>query len=76
MTGYKVRYHGPTDHNGSRFTITNLQTGKRVTVPYNHAASNAKVAAILKAFPDAFGITYIGEDSQASYYAAQSERDY
>jgi len=69
MTGYKVKYHGPTNYRGSRFTVTNLQTGERKTVSYDYSASNAKIAAVSKAFNVSPGVLfYIGKDSQASYY--------
>lgn len=71
MTGYKVKYHGPTDTRGSRFTVTNLQTGERKTVPYDYSSPNAKTAAIYKSFNIRPGdLHYIGQDSQATYYVA------
>lgn len=69
MTGYKVKYHGPTDFNGSRYTVTNLQTGKRKTVPYDYRANNAAKSAIVKAFnvsPSA--LFFVGSDTQYTYY--------
>lgn len=69
MTGYKVKYHGPTDHNGSRYTVTNLQTGERKTVPYDYRAYNAAMSAIVKAFGVSPGsLSYVGGDNQHTYY--------
>jgi len=41
----RTRYKGPTDSRGSRIIATDLRTGQRLIVPYDHAASDAHFAA-------------------------------
>lgn len=76
-TVFKTTYHGPTDHTGSRFSVTNLQTGKRKTVSYNHGAGNAARDAVVRAIGDELGIyvaaddlVWGGEDSKSDYWVA------
>lgn len=47
MYAIRARYHGPTDTLGSRHVVT--WGDRRATVPYDHAASRADDAAILRA---------------------------
>lgn len=32
-----TRYHGPTDHRGSRISARHVTTGRKVTLPWDHA---------------------------------------
>lgn len=66
MIGYKVKYHGPTNYQGSRYGVTNLHTGKRVMVDYDHSASNARKAAAESVAGRP--VVYIGEGANAAYY--------
>lgn len=52
QTVARAVYRGPTDHNGARYIVTDLRSGGRRIVGYDHAASNARVQAVA----DAFGI--------------------
>lgn len=47
MYAIRARYHGPTNTQGSRFTVT--WNGRRITVPYDHSARRAEDAAIRRA---------------------------
>lgn len=77
MHGYRVRYCSPTDTRGARWSVTSLQTGRRVMVDY-HAVSGMAAergsdnhprmaAEIVNRGP----VAYIGEDARGSYYAGQ-----
>lgn len=34
---FATKFHGPTDTRGSRVSATNINSGKRVTLPWDHA---------------------------------------
>lgn len=34
MTILRVKFHGPTNSNGARYSVTDLRTGARTTVPH------------------------------------------
>jgi hypothetical protein len=46
----RIQYHGPTNHRGSRVTITSDRFKQRVTIPYEYLHNNAvdNAAAWLK----------------------------
>lgn len=71
-TAYRVTYHGPTNYRGSRHVVKSLKSdGKAVTVPFNHAASNAAqhaVELVARADDETAVITYGGEDARHTYY--------
>lgn len=69
LTIIRTTYHGPTDHNGSRFTVTNLRTGERKTVPYSHAARHAARDAVEKVTGvGADTLVWGGEDTKGTYW--------
>jgi hypothetical protein len=37
----RIQYNGPTNHRGSRVTITSDRFKERVTIPYDHRYNNA-----------------------------------
>jgi hypothetical protein len=37
----RIQYHGPTNHRGSRVTITSDRFKQRVTIDYDHRYSNS-----------------------------------
>jgi hypothetical protein len=37
----RIQYHGPTNHRGSRITITSDRFKERVTIDYDHRYNNA-----------------------------------
>lgn len=47
MYTIRARFHGPTNHRGSRFSVT--WGNARVTVPFDYAASRPSDAAIREA---------------------------
>lgn len=57
LASIRTRYHGPTDHRGSRFTATadDTRDRQRVTVGYNYALDvDANHAAAAQAWLDKF----------------------
>ena len=63
QTVVRTTYHGPTDYNGSRFTVRDMRSGERKTVSYDYSASNASIAAIVALLGDDISVTYGWTDS-------------
>lgn len=46
MKSIRVRFSGPTNNKGARFTASTGEPGQRVTVPYDHGSNNPQRAAV------------------------------
>lgn len=68
-TLFRVNYLGPTNYKGSRFTVENMRTNKRVTVDYDYSASNGRATAVstVSGLPLEM-LEFVGEDSKYGYY--------
>jgi len=68
-TLYSATYHGPTNFRGSRFTVANLMTGERRTVPYDYSADNAPRAAVESVV--GAPVEFCGEDSRRRFFTTR-----
>ena len=67
VTVLRFRYIAPTMYSGSRFSVTQTNTGKRCVIPYNHEASDTAEEIL-----DRLGVDY----SQIIDNTAKNSVDY
>jgi hypothetical protein len=68
---YRTDYRGPTDHSGSRIIVTDAWENSRRVIPFDHSASDAHMAAVIRASGrDAESLVTGGWHKRGSYVIA------
>ena len=63
----RIQYHGPTNHRGSRVTITSDRFKERVTIDYNHRYNNAVDIAAVWLKEQGYNVIAQGEGPRWDY---------
>ena len=63
----RIQYHGPTNHRGSRVTITSDRFKERVTIDYDHRHNNAVDIAAVWLKEQGYNVIAQGEGPRWDY---------